>query len=476
MTRFHTLSALALLLAACDYSGSTEQTQAADEQPEAIKGEIKRQDAPRVRVSPVVLKEMVRRISTTTAIQSVREIQLQPRMSGVATEILAEEGMRVELGQVLARLDSRDAQAALRDAEVALLETKNQGPKLGLAVDEAAERIESSKLALKQAERNVDANAQAGLISKNELEKLELARDQAQRDLKTTELTLQQAKADRDAHTASIQRAELKVEREQLNLSYTEITAPFAGVIAERMIEVGGAVATGTGAFRLTDPDNVRAFVYRPQRELGFFASMAQGGDGKTIGIDVQPDALPGEVYSGHIQIVSPTIDASSGSFKLTIDLEQPSIESGRPRLLPGMLVRVGIVTERRPGSLVVPKRALRREGERRFLFLLRGKDAVRVDVEEGLADDDEVQVLLLAEASLKPGDRVIVVGNRDLEDGQEVQAEAWEFAPEGFELETEEETEQEPELIVTEEESAETDAPAVDTEAAPADDEQGEG
>lgn len=472
MTRFHTLSAFALLLAACSPGGGPEQAQAADE-PEAIKGEISRQEAPRVRVSPVVLKEMVRRISTTTAIQSVREIELQPRMSGVATEILAEEGMRVELGQVLARLDARDAQAALRDAEVALLETQNQGPQLGLAVDEAAERIESTQLALAQAQRNVDANMQAGLISKNELQKLELARDQAQRDLRSNKLSLQQAKADREAHGAAIQRAQLKVDREQLNLSYTEITAPFAGVIAERMIEVGGAVATGAGAFRLTDPDHVRAFVYRPQREFSFFASTARGGDDKNIGIDVQPDALPGETYVGQIQIVSPTIDPSSGSFKLTINLEQPSVESGRPRLLPGMLVRVGIITERRPGSLVVPKRALRREGDRRFLFVLRGSTAVRVDVEEGLSDDAEVQVLLIADASLEPGDSVIVVGNRDLEDGQKVQAEAWEFAPEGFELEPL------PEIDATEndaEAAAPAAPPAGEATTESQDDQQGEG
>lgn len=477
MTRFHTLSALALMLAACSPRGAHDQAEAGSET-EAIKGEIKRQEAPRVRVSPVLLREMVRRISTTTAIQSVREIELQPRIAGVAVEILAEEGMRVELGQVLARLDPRVAQAALRDAEVALLETQNQGPKLGLAVDEAAARIEGFELALRQAQRNVDANMQAGLISKNELEKLELARDQAQRDLQTSKLVLAQAKADRDAHGAAIQRAELKVDREQLNLSYTEITAPFAGVIAERMIEVGGTVATGAGAFRLTDPDHVQALVYRPQRELSFFARAARSGDGSDIGIDVQPDALPGEVYLGTIRIVSPTIDPNSGSFKLTIDLEQPSLESGRPRLLPGMLVRVGIITERRPDSLVVPKRALRREGERRFLFVLRGVAAVRVDVEEGLADDEEVQVLLLVEGSLEPGDRVIVVGNRDLEDGQLVQAESWEFAPEGFELEPEEEDDDDEAVDVATEDGAKDTGTAEDSETSTKaqDDVQGEG
>lgn len=415
---------LALLAAACSRGapaggGTPEETADAP-----IEGEIQKREAPRVRTVPVERKEMVRRLSTTTAIESVSEIELLPRISGVVNEVLVDEADPVTAGQVLARLDPRDAEAALRDAEVALLETQNQGPKLELAKKDAAERIESAKLALAQAERNVEANEAAGLISRNELEKLILARDQAERDLSTAKLTLEQADADLLAQVAAIQRANLKVALETLNLSYTEIIAPFDGVIADRMVEVGNAVTSGAGIFRLTDPENVRAIIYRPQRELAFFRGSASGTE--AIQVEVVPDALPNEIYTGQIRIVSPTIDATSGSLKLTIDLDQPPPESSRPRLLPGMLVRLAIVTERRADSLAVPKRALRREGDRRFLFIVEDGHAVRVDVEEGLADDNEVQVLPLEPDALMGGESVIVVGNRDIEDGQEVAAEPW--------------------------------------------------
>ncbi len=415
---------LALLAAACTRGGPQAGDIAESGPDTPIEGEIQKREAPRVRTALVERKEMVRRLSTTTAIESVSEIELLPRISGVVNEVLVDEADAVTAGQVLARLDPRDAQAALRDAEVALLETQNQGPKLELAKKDAAERIESAKLALAQAKRNVDANEAAGLISRNELEKLILARDQAERDLSTANLTLEQAGADLLAQEAAIQRANLKVALETLNLSYTEIIAPFDGVIADRMVEVGNAVTSGAGIFRLTDPENVRAIIYRPQRELAFFRGAGSGTD--AIQVEVVPDALPNEIYTGQIRIVSPTIDATSGSLKLTIDLDQPSAESSRPRLLPGMLVRLAIVTERRPDSLAVPKRALRREGDRRFLFLVKDGHAVRVDVEEGLADDDEVQVLPLEPDALVGGESVIVVGNRDIDDGQEVAAELW--------------------------------------------------
>jgi membrane fusion protein (multidrug efflux system) len=86
------------------------------------------------------------------------------------------------------------------------------------------------------------------------------------------------------------------------------------------------------------------------------------------------------------------------------------------------MLARIDIVTERRPNALVVPKRALRREGDSQFLYLVREGKAVRLKVVEGLSNDEFVELTLSEEDPIEAGDEVIVVGNRDLEGGEEVQ------------------------------------------------------
>ena len=158
--------------------------------------------------------------------------------------------------------------------------------------------------------------------------------------------------------------------------------------------------------------------IYRPQRELGLFQ-----GRGEELAIEAVPDAFPGRSFAGTLEIVSPTIDAASGSVRLTIGLEQPSAESDAPRLLPGMLVRLNMVVDRHPEALVVRKRALQREGDRRFLFVIESERARRVEVREGFADDLSVEVFPLA-GTLAPGDAVVTVGNRDLEDGAEVRSE----------------------------------------------------
>ena len=379
---------------------------------------LKRREAARVRVTPVAQREMLRVTSTTTNVESVNEITIYPRTAGVVAEVLAEEGDRVEKGAVLATLDAREAQAALEDAQVALLDSQNALPRLKLAIKEAEERSARARLAWEQARRELERNIQAGLLSEVDLDKLRLASDTGERDFEASKLTVLGAQQDLDKQSTVIERARLSVKSQELALSYTEICSPFDGVVAERMIKAGDAVTAASGVFIQTDPDHLRAVVYRPQRELGFFQGV---GSESSIGIICRPDALLGHEYSGQILFISPTIDETSGSFKITIQLEQPPRGAAKPRLMPGMLIRLDIVTERREDARVVPKRALRREGELSFLFVVRDGLASQVQVEEGFSDDQYVEILPVEPGALKIGDEVVVVGNRDLEDGSTV-------------------------------------------------------
>jgi len=360
----------------------------------------------------------VRTTSTTTNIESVNEIQIFPRSTGVITSILVEEGDRVEAGEVLAVIDPREAQASLADAQIALKEANEATSRLALTRDEADQRVARGRLAWEQAQREVQRNEEAGLLSEVDLDKLRLTRDTSEHDYLATKLSAQGSQQELERQKTVIERAELTVQRQELALSYTQIVAPFTGILASRTIKVGDSAGGTTAAFTLTDPDNLRAIVYRPQREMRFFQTSR---DLSAIEIRVQPEALPGQVFKGTINFLSPTIDATSGSFRITLSLDQLTTESAGLRLAPGMLARIDIVTERRPNALVVPKRALRREGDAQFIFVVRAGKAVRLKVEEGLSDDEFVELVLAAENSIEAGEAVIVVGNRDLEGGEDV-------------------------------------------------------
>ncbi|MDF1837491.1 MAG: efflux RND transporter periplasmic adaptor subunit [Planctomycetota bacterium] len=421
------LGSLLILTSACK---KQEEASASGPKP-GLQGEIKKEAPVRVRTAPVLRKEMVRTLTVTRAIESEKEIQVLPQTTGTIVDLLVDEGDTVTSGQVLALLDPRESQAALDDALLALQEAQNNGPRLNLAVREAEERAKRAELTHTQSKRDFDRNAAAGFVSSSDLEKLELTKDQAFRDWQATKLTHESAQQDLENQGAIIDRAELAVEKAELALSFFSIRAPFDGVIAERMVNLGASVGPSAGVFLLTDPDHLRAILRRPQNELHFYQRAATL-QGEGLNIRVEPEAYGDMVYTGTLRRVSPTVDANSGSIKVTIDLQQPEAGDDRPQLLPGMMVRLHIVTERHPDTLVVEKRALRREGDRRHIFVVREGEARRINVVEGLLGELDVEVTAAEGETLLEGDQVVIVGGRELEDGKAVQiANPGEPAPE---------------------------------------------
>ena len=439
---------LALSLAGC--SRSSEQAPTS-----SISGALARQEPTRVRVLPAERQETVRALETTTVVESERRVVIQARIAGELVELFVEEGDEVEAGALLARLDQRDTLAMVRDSEVALKEAQDAAAKGLIARREAEGAIEQCRLAFEQAKRNYERNEAARLISAQDLEKLKLEMETADAELEAKILAKDRAEIEGRAAATAVDRAQLAVERAQIALSHTELRAPFAGVIADRKCQVGDSITAADEAFTLTDLSNLRTVFYRPQRELALFSGLTTPrGEGGLEGIEVtaESEALPGYTFTGRIERISPEIESASGSFRVTVGLDPMS---DGVMLLPGMLLRVRLVVERHPDSLVVSKRALRREGDSTVLFVVREGRARRVVVEERFSADDVVEVAVLGEEPLEEGDLVVVVGNRDLEDDKEVVVTVEEAEPgTSPEAEAEIRTESEPEAETEAQES----------------------
>lgn len=410
------LLAAPLLFAAC----SVEVGSSADaaETP----GAVKRREPTRVRVAPVVRREMVAALETTTNLQSERRVSIAPRISGEVIAVLAEEGDAVETGALLAKLDPREAQVALREAEVAVAESAHAAARAEVAIREAEARIEGSRLAFENAQAVYQRNEGENLISAQDLDQLELNRDTSRSEWEQAKLALETARIDAQTAETNHGKAELALERAELNASFTELRAPFAGTIAQRSVRLGDQLTTAVGAFVLLDLDDLRAEFFRPQRELAMFTGRVDDEGNPTpaaLSVMVTAEALPGLQFHGEILRVSPDIDPESGSFRVTVDVD--AVQHG-VRLLPGMLVRLQVVTERHPDALVVSKRALRREGETSVIFAVRDGRAARVVVDEAFSDDEFVEVLPHDGYTLEAGEDVVIVGNRDLEEGDAVQ------------------------------------------------------
>lgn len=338
--------ALALALSACAKDGVAADNSTQDKDEKA-----KAEAAIPVEVAQPTRGEMLAMYSGTATLEAEADAEVIAKVGGEVRRILVEEGDRVQAGQILAQLDDR--QLRLQAAQTRAARAK-------------AER---------DFNRQVELHAK-GLVSAGAFENI---------------------KYDLDNQVAADDLA-------QLNLSYSTIRAPFAGIVSTRHIKLGQEIAVGTSLFRVTDPTPLKANVFVPEREL----ARLKPGQAATIAVD----ALAGRQFPATVRLVSPVVDAATATFKVTLEVDDP-----RGDLKPGMFSRVGIVFERRAEALSVPRVALLDTDGSSNLFIVSGGKAEQRAVKVGLSNAGRIEVV----EGLTGSEQVVIVGQNGLKDGNPV-------------------------------------------------------
>jgi membrane fusion protein (multidrug efflux system) len=200
----------------------------------------------------------------------------------------------------------------------------------------------------------------------------------------------------------------------RLSLSYTTVTAPFAGRVTARLVDVGQNLSVGTPLFVMADFDPLLARVHVPTRE---FNKLRQDQL-----VDLVLDSN-GARLRGRITLISPIIDPNSGTIKITVEL--PDYPAGTR---PGDFAEVQIVTEKREGVVLVPRSAVITDKSETVVFVAgtagavagadeakeQGATAERRVVTLGFTDDDNAEIA----AGLATGELVVVKGQRSLKNG----------------------------------------------------------
>lgn len=333
---------LALALAAPLLVGCQgAQTEAAAETPPQIP----------VEVAPATRAEMLARYGGTATLEAEADAEVIAREGGEVVRVLVEEGDRVREGQTLAVLDGRQ-----------------------LRLEAAQARAQFAK-AERDYERQVELH-QRGIISAGAIEGLRF-------DLENLRATYQLA---------------------ELRLSYTDIRAPFTGVVSERHVKVGQNVGQGDKTFRVTDATPLKAVVHVPERELPRLAV----GQGAAAVID----ALGGQAFDARVALVSPAIDPATATFRVTLEVLDP-----KSVLKPGMFARVGIVFDRREAALQVPRVALIEADGASSVFVVKDGKAQHRTVTTGLTDGGRIELT----SGVDEGDSIVIVGQNGLKDGNAV-------------------------------------------------------
>ncbi|MFT3896143.1 MAG: efflux RND transporter periplasmic adaptor subunit [Thermomonas sp.] len=241
----------AALLGGCKKGDGEVQAKDADKGPDAIP----------IEVAAVTRRPIAASYSGTAPLEARGESQVVAKTSGVALQVLAQEGQAVRAGQVLVRIDrARPAlQAAQADAQVHKLEANYS----------RARTLAAQKM-----------------VSANDL-------DQLKYDLENARAVYNMAK---------------------LELSYTDVVAPISGTIASRSIKPGNFVQINTPIFRIVDNSRLEATLNVPERDL---ETLKAG-----LPVALQVDALPGKSFAGKVDRIAPVVDSGSGTFRVVCAFE----------------------------------------------------------------------------------------------------------------------------------------------------------
>ncbi|MBX3250565.1 MAG: efflux RND transporter periplasmic adaptor subunit [Myxococcales bacterium] len=343
--------------------------------------------APTGEVIEVRQGEIVETASATGRIEPAVQVEVKSRAAGEVIEVLVEEGAEVEAGQVLFRLDPRDAARALEDARVALrrVQAELAQSRANLAVTEAQARDA-------QATRGVSARgAELGLVS------MEADRASAT-SVEVAQANVQLRQAAVQASSAALAAARLSVADAEQRLSEMEIRAPIGGTLLSVAVERGSIVASavtnvggGTALATLANLSDLRVIGAIDEAQI----ARVQVGQQ----VEIRVDAYPDRTFSGEVIRVSPlgVIETNVVTFDVEIRVTDPDASLLRS----GMSADLSIETGRSEGVLV-PLAAVRTEGRRRVVELESGEtrtirtgetDGRRILVREGLSPGDRLRV-----------------------------------------------------------------------------------
>jgi len=314
-------------------------------------------DAVPVEVVKATQRPIAASYAGTATLVPLAESQVVAKTSGVALEVLAEEGQQVKAGQPLVRLDPDRARLAVAQAEAQLRKLENNYRR-------------AQQLVAQQ------------LISAGEV-------DQMRYDLENARAQHQMAK---------------------LELSYTTVVAPISGVVASRDIKPGNFVQINSPIFRIVDSERLEATLNVPEREI---AKLRAGQQVKLVA-----DALPGREFAGTVDRVAPVVDTGTGTFRVVAAFSgEGELQPGMfTRLGINYDQRADALVVPRAALLEdggEPAVYVVRDGKAARTPLKLGyDDAGWVEVREGLKAGDAVVVA--GKAALREGSAVQVLGQAE--------------------------------------------------------------
>ncbi|MBE4069996.1 efflux transporter periplasmic adaptor subunit [Vibrio parahaemolyticus] len=312
-------------------------------------------------------------------IEAVEDTNITAQISGYLQARHFEEGQMVEKGQLLYSIEPSSFEAQVASAKAALAQ---------------------AKASLKKAE--LDHQRGKNLLPRGSI---------SQSEFDALTATLLGARAELEAANAQLKLAEV-------NLSYTQIRAPFSGRISDTKVSTGDLVSPSSGVLTtLVSLDPVHTSFSVSERERLAMGMDRIKGDGsaESNGVEVQLELENGQFFEhlGQLDFLGNRIDTKTGTIAMRALVPNPE-----HKLLPGQHIKVNLRDKNTRDVIVVPRRAVQTDLEGDFVMVTtEGNVAERRNVELG----PQVEQGIIIREGLEKGEAVITQGLQRVRNGVEV-------------------------------------------------------
>jgi RND family efflux transporter MFP subunit len=337
---------------------------------------------PKVTVALPAQQPVTRYLEATGNLAAVNSADLVARVAGFVQQVNYQDGARVTKGTLLFTIEPESYRVKLEQAKAA--ET-------------------GAEATLKQAQATLQRQT-------------ELLRNQT-----TTQANYDQALATRDSAQASLDQAHNNAQLAKINYDYTQVAAPFDGVVTARQVSVGqyvGGSATPTVLATIIQHDPIYVnFNVSEKDVLDVRAQLASRGlrveDLKDVPVEIGLQTDTGYPHRGTLDYVAPTVDQSTGTL-----MSRAVIKNADHLLLPGYFVRVRIPRGQPATAQLVPDVALGSDQGGRYVLIV---DKDNVVQQRKVEIGQVVDTMRIIEKGLGADDRVIVNGLLRAIPGQKV-------------------------------------------------------
>jgi RND family efflux transporter MFP subunit len=336
---------------------------------------------PRVEVAVPVQKTITRYLDATGNTAAIKNVDLVARVQGFLQSIDYKDGTFVKQGTTLFTIEPETYRLKLEQAQAA----------------EAG-----AQASLKQAE--TDFKRQVDLVQRQAV----------------SQATLDTSTANRDNAQANLQQAQANTKIAQVNYGYTNVTAPFDGIVTAHQVSVGELVGVSSPTQLATivalDPIYVN-FNVNEQDVQRFREEMRKRGmtpdDIRQLPIEVGLQTETGYPHKGMIDYASPTLNQSTGTTAV-----RGILQNADRALLPGFFVRVRVPFDEQKNALLIPDAALGADQAGRYVLVVNAENVVEQrQVQTGPLDGG----LRVIESGLKGEDKVVIAGLLRAIPGQKV-------------------------------------------------------